>query len=213
MARKTKEEAEKTRKKILASALSLFAKKGYENTTFTDIAARLKLTKGAVYWHFKSKDELLLELVHLALERFHRQLDNLMPLEDLTFPKVAELMVENAEEVVGDARARDFLSLMHGQIRWSDKSMASVREQLFMNCQGGPRAAFQRAIENDIAAGRIRGDVNPVSASSAAIALWDGLVKARIDDFLQCDLAVTLRNFYHGMWHSFTNMQSKGSEI
>ena len=42
MARKAKAEAEKTRTRILASALSLFVKKGYERTTFTDIAARLK---------------------------------------------------------------------------------------------------------------------------------------------------------------------------
>ena len=55
MPRKAKEEAEKTRARILASALSLFAKKGYEHTTFTAIAARLKMTKGAVYWHFESK--------------------------------------------------------------------------------------------------------------------------------------------------------------
>ena len=52
MARRTKEDAQKTRKRILASALSLFVKKGYEHTTFTDIAARLKMKKGAVYWHF-----------------------------------------------------------------------------------------------------------------------------------------------------------------
>ena len=52
MARRTKEEAEKTRKRIMASALSLFAKRGYDRTTFNDIAARLGLTKGAVYWHF-----------------------------------------------------------------------------------------------------------------------------------------------------------------
>ena len=47
MARRTKEEAEKTRKRIMASALSLFAKRGYDRTTFNDIAARLGLTKGA----------------------------------------------------------------------------------------------------------------------------------------------------------------------
>ena len=42
MPRKAKAEAEKTRARIMASALALFAKKGYERTTFTDIAARLK---------------------------------------------------------------------------------------------------------------------------------------------------------------------------
>ncbi|MBQ6914751.1 MAG: TetR family transcriptional regulator, partial [Kiritimatiellae bacterium] len=54
MAKKTREDALKTRTRILASALSLFARKGYDHTTFNDIAARLKLTKGAVYWHFES---------------------------------------------------------------------------------------------------------------------------------------------------------------
>ena len=59
MARRRKEDAEKTRRRILASALSLFVRKGYERTTFNDIAARLKMTKGAVYWHFESKERLL----------------------------------------------------------------------------------------------------------------------------------------------------------
>ena len=63
MARRTKEEAERTRTRILANALSLFTKKGYDHTTFTDIAARLKMTKGAVYWHFESKQALLIAII------------------------------------------------------------------------------------------------------------------------------------------------------
>ena len=209
MARKSKEEAEKTRTRILASALALFSKKGYDRTTFTDIAARLKLTKGAVYWHFESKEALIVELVRLALEKFRRQLDRLMPEGELTFPAVAEMMVKNAEGVVNDAKGRSFFQLMHCEIKWCDESMAGVRDQLLKDCEVGPRAAIQRAVENDIRAGRIRKDVNPVAVSSAAIALWDGLVKARIDDFLECDLAVTLTNFYRGMWESMREVKSE----
>ena len=202
MARKSKIEAEKTRERVLASALSLFAKKGYEHTTFTDIAARLKMTKGAVYWHFDSKEALVVELVRLALEKFRRQLSTVTPEGELTFPAVAEMMVKNADGVVNDPKGRAFFQLMHGQIKWADESMASVRDQLLKDKDVGPRAAFQKALENDIAAGRIRKDVNTVAVSSAAIALWDGLVKARLDDFLECDLATTLTNFYDGMWRS-----------
>ena len=46
MARRSKVDAEKTRSRILETALALFVKKGYEHTTFTDIAARMKMTKG-----------------------------------------------------------------------------------------------------------------------------------------------------------------------
>ena len=74
MARRAKQDAERTRAQILASALSLFAEKGYEHTTFTDIAARLKMTKGAVYWHFESKQNLLIALVDEMLEKFKAQI-------------------------------------------------------------------------------------------------------------------------------------------
>lgn len=89
MSKKTKEEAEKTRRRILASALVLFSRRGYDRTTFNDIAARLKLTKGAIYWHFESKEAVLIELVRLALERFHRQIESVMPEGELSFPLVA----------------------------------------------------------------------------------------------------------------------------
>ena len=53
MARKSKVEAEKTRTRILASALSLFVRKGYDHTTFVDIAERLKMKN---FWpYFKEK--------------------------------------------------------------------------------------------------------------------------------------------------------------
>lgn len=55
MVRKTKEEAENTRREILKAALEVFYQKGYSRTTFDEIAARINLTKGAVYWHFKNK--------------------------------------------------------------------------------------------------------------------------------------------------------------
>ena len=79
MARRTKEEAERTRARILANALTLFAKKGYEHTTFTDIAARMKMTKGAVYWHFESKQTLLMALIDEMLENFRNQIVELLP--------------------------------------------------------------------------------------------------------------------------------------
>ena len=107
MARRTKEEAAKTRARILASALSLFAKKGYTHTTFTDIAARLELTKGAVYWHFESKEALLVALLDEMLAKFRRQISELLPsgedsFDGLSFPGVADMMVRTAAQIIGD---------------------------------------------------------------------------------------------------------------
>ena len=62
MARKTKEDSEQTRRAILDSAMQVLYEKGYSRTTFDEIAARINLTKGAVYWHFKSKTDLIMNL-------------------------------------------------------------------------------------------------------------------------------------------------------
>ena len=200
MPRKTKEEAEKTRARILANALSLFVKKGYEHTTFTDIAARLKLTKGAVYWHFASKEALLMELVDSALQKFRRQIEGLMPPGELTFPAVADMMVKNAESLVSDPRGAAFFRLMKCQIKWSDKSMDSIRADLLTDNRLGPKEAFRRAVVNDIAAGRVASTVDAEEISTVAVALWDGLVQARIDRFLKCDLSHTLSRAYAAIW-------------
>ena len=202
MSRKTKEEAEKTRARILASALSLFVKKGYEHTTFTDIAARLKMTKGAVYWHFESKEALLVALVDEMLAKFQRQIDELMPKNALTFPAVAETMIANADRIVNDPKGTAFFLLMRTQIRWGNDSMAQTRERLLSSRTYGPYHAYVQAIENDIAAGRVRKEINPEAVASVCLAIWDGLVQSKIDKFLPCDLTTTLKRSYEALWKS-----------
>jgi len=200
MPRKTKEEAEKTRARILASALSLFVKKGYEHTTFTDIAARLKMTKGAVYWHFDSKETLLVALVDEMLTKFHRQMDELMAKTSLTFPAVAEMMVEGAVRTVEDPKGAAFFILMQTQIKWGSESMDKAREELMAGKTNGPYHAFIQAVENDIAEGRVRQDVNPIAIASVGMSVWNGMVRSRIEKFLECDLATTLKHTYDAMW-------------
>ena len=52
-----------TKEKILESALELFAQCGYLGTSMSDLANRLEITKGALYKHFKSKQEILDSIV------------------------------------------------------------------------------------------------------------------------------------------------------
>lgn len=59
MARKSKEEAEQTRRLILDTAMKVFSEKGLAKTTLANIATTAGLTRGAIYWHFKDKADLL----------------------------------------------------------------------------------------------------------------------------------------------------------
>jgi len=66
---RTKEQFEKIREesksKILKSALELFAKKGYANTSISEIAKSAKISKGLAYNYFESKEKLMEEVIKI----------------------------------------------------------------------------------------------------------------------------------------------------
>lgn len=51
------------RAEILDGALAVFSERGYARATLNDVAERVGVTKGCVYHHFSSKEELLVELI------------------------------------------------------------------------------------------------------------------------------------------------------
>lgn len=202
MSRKTKEEAEKTRSRILANALSLFVKKGYEHTTFTDIAAKLKMTKGAVYWHFSSKADLLGALLGEAMERFSAALAERMEGREMTYPAIAEMLIESAERIVSDKRRSGFFMLMQTGLEWTDVKLAAVAKKLLVERACGPYKAVLDAVNADLAASRVRPEVVPHEVASATMALWDGLIQRKIEGFLETDMAGTLKKSFDALWLS-----------
>ncbi|MFI5929549.1 TetR/AcrR family transcriptional regulator [Micromonospora sp. NPDC051543] len=58
-----------TRERIKAVALELFTEQGYEKTSLREIAERLNVTKAALYYHFKSKDDIVASFVEDRLDQ------------------------------------------------------------------------------------------------------------------------------------------------
>src|SRR5215472_11451329 len=56
------------RQEILSAAARLFQQQGYDATSMNDVAAALKLSKGGLYHHFQSKDEILFNLMNHAMD-------------------------------------------------------------------------------------------------------------------------------------------------
>ena len=56
--KRTKEQAAVTYNRLLDAALTVFSAKGYASATLEDIAKEAETTRGAIYWHFKNKADL-----------------------------------------------------------------------------------------------------------------------------------------------------------
>lgn len=109
--RKTKEEAEKTKSKILENALKVFLKNGYSKTTLSDIAKSAGYTRGAVYWHFKNKQEILENLISKFHGRvFSKQKDIIESSLD-PIQKIKEMVNINLPLLYNNKEFRDFVEL------------------------------------------------------------------------------------------------------
>jgi AcrR family transcriptional regulator len=61
---------EMLKERIVTEAIGLFLRKGFRNTTINDIIQAADISKGAFYWHFKSKNELLETIIKAFEETF-----------------------------------------------------------------------------------------------------------------------------------------------
>ena len=87
--------ADDTRTRIQAVALELFTEQGYDATSLREIAERLGVTKAALYYHFKSKEEIVESMMA----------DHLVRLE--------ELLKEYAGQPITHERRLEFLQRYH----------------------------------------------------------------------------------------------------
>ncbi|GGQ88978.1 MULTISPECIES: TetR/AcrR family transcriptional regulator [Streptomyces] len=106
-----------TRQRIQDVALELFAEQGYEKTSLREIAERLEVTKAALYYHFKTKEEIIVGIFT----------DLTKPIEDLIdWGKSQPHTLETKQELV--RRYSQALSEATPLFRFMQENQATVRE-------------------------------------------------------------------------------------
>lgn len=68
--------------KIISTAIELFGTYGYQKASMRDIARRIGITQAALYYHFKSKEEILFTILERSVNNLYFQLKSLF-MEDL----------------------------------------------------------------------------------------------------------------------------------
>lgn len=123
--RKTKEEAENTRLAILQSAQDVLYEKGYAKTTFDEIAKRIHLTKGAVYWHFRNKPDIISALITDYLDRQIAYLDENLP-KIKTFDDLVNFYIYSADFIMSSESNRKAAFFMTCRMEWSEELIKNV---------------------------------------------------------------------------------------
>jgi AcrR family transcriptional regulator len=101
-----------SRQEILRTAARLFRERGYDATSMNDISAALKLSKGGLYHHFRSKDEILYEIMTHAMDLTEERV--LIPIREIADPEERlRALIRLHIELVLRARDREITVILH----------------------------------------------------------------------------------------------------
>jgi len=151
-----------SRQEILRVAARLFEQRGYHATSMNDVAAALKLSKGGLYYHFQSKDEILFELMSHALDITEQRV--LDPVRSIPNPEERlRALIRLHVDVVLSVRDREITVLLHE----NHPLPPSLRKQI-----NARKKSYIRFLEKLIAeVQQARGAAQGVSARAATFAL------------------------------------------
>ena len=115
-------DAEERKKEILDVAEELFIKNGYDGTSTTDILARVGIARGTLYYHFKSKEEILDALIDRIIQSMVGNIHQALLGKETAVEKIlcflAATKVDSAiEKEITDYAHKPQNALMHQKIQ------------------------------------------------------------------------------------------------
>jgi TetR/AcrR family acrAB operon transcriptional repressor len=173
MARRTREDSEKIRKVLLKNALKVFSEKGYSATRLEDIATESNVTRGAIYWHFKNKNELFIELIKDQINSLFTVSSSALEQNMSPIGKLEHMMLQTIKKIITHPEIKQTQKLEF-LIASDIKELQPIHRYLETREQ-----ELGRQIEEVVRAGQqegqIRTDMNPSDICFFQLATLKGL--------------------------------------
>ncbi len=165
--------SEERKAQIYEAALACFSRKGYHRTTMDDIVAESGLSKGTLYWYFKSKKELFLSLFQELMAEFGQAWEAIVADQEATATDKlrASLSLFRAEFV---EMVPLFGVLMEA---WALTSHDEDVQRLTLELYEPYLDIMARIIEDGVASGEFQVD-SPQATTLVIMTLFDGIILA-----------------------------------
>jgi AcrR family transcriptional regulator len=176
--RSARAERRDAKQELLRAAADVFAERGFRDASIDEVAKRAGYSKGAVYWHFESKDDLFFTLVEEHVDRPMREMIGL-------------LEAAPAERDMAPEGSRRFAELLAGQREWllldNEYWSQAVRDpdlrRRYAKRRRELRATLGKALAaraRTLGAGQI--GIDPKRVATAIMALSIGLAQQALVD-------------------------------
>ena len=182
MVRKTKIETEHTRQEIIAAARRVFAARGVSRTTLALIAKEAGVTRGAIYWHFKNKQDLFFAMMEQVSLPLIDRIDGIIPAESPGDPLLAiqESMLEILRLLKEDDLARTTFEIVVLKCEYVDEFASLESRVIKTGCAFIDKTT--RAYADAQKKGLIRDDIAPAQFALESYTFMKGLIQLWLSD-------------------------------
>jgi TetR/AcrR family acrAB operon transcriptional repressor len=182
MARKTKEDAELTRKRIICAAREVFLVRGVSRTTMEHIAAQAGVTRGAVYWHFDNKIDLFNAMREQVFLPLIDRMDDTLLIEGSEDPlaRIEDFLCTTIQMLDDSAETRQIYEIMMIKCEYVEE-FAAVLQQILSNCSG-IAGKLQLVYERAKAQGQLHATHDPVQLTMDTHLFFIGLLHMWVKD-------------------------------
>lgn len=174
--KRTKEDAALTRQMVLAAALKVFGRKGFSQTTLAEVAQEAGLTRGAIYWHFKNKNEMFGAVLEVLYERSRERVIKVLQSEQSPLLKIRQLIGEFLRIISDEDEFRvieEFHMLEFQKTKELKKLCKKHQEKM-----EEMRTELQNLISEGIASGDLDNRFDPTITTWALISYLAGMKTA-----------------------------------
>lgn len=169
-------QAERTRTKILETALDLFHRGSFKGTSLNQVVAQAGVTKGALFHHFKGKSELGYAVVeeciqaHISETWVEPLATSVDPISDVVgiLDHFGEMMEQQPEIIECGCPLNNLAQEMSTQDEDFRTRLVSLYKQW--------EAALEKALRAGIDAGNVKPGIDPAAAASAIVSLMEGSI-------------------------------------
>jgi TetR/AcrR family acrAB operon transcriptional repressor len=135
MARKTKENSELTRQRLIDAARQVFLTRGVSRTTMEHIAVQAGVTRGAIYWHFSNKLDLIQAMREQVLLPLIDRMDDTLLVEgsEDALTCIENFLCGTIQSLVDSAETRQVYEILMIKCEYVDE-FAVVLQQILCNC-------------------------------------------------------------------------------
>jgi TetR/AcrR family acrAB operon transcriptional repressor len=175
MVRRTKEEAQETRSQILEAAEKAFFERGVARTTLADIATLAGVTRGAIYWHFSNKADLvqaMLDTLQEPLDEMARASESEEELDPLGCMR--KLLIHLFHQVALDPKTRRINEILFHKCEFTDEMCDLRQQRRAVNLDCNVRIAL--ALSNAVNRGQMPEDLDTARAAISLHAYIDGML-------------------------------------